>query len=92
MSNLDLETRFNEAVYQASLMTQATLPQDVQLRLYAYFKQANHGHNALMQHNDLDLRNAFKMNAWLQISHLSSDESKEMYIQVVEEILTNNKL
>lgn len=91
MSQSELDIKFKDAVEKASLMTQSSLPQDVQLRLYAYFKQANHGKNLLMQHNDLDLRNAFKMNAWLQISHLTSEESKKMYIEVVEEILTNKK-
>jgi len=40
MSEKDLDTRFREAVEIASNMTQAELPQDVQLRLYAYYKQA----------------------------------------------------
>jgi acyl-CoA-binding protein len=36
----DLDTRFQEAVSRAIEMTQASLPQDVQLRLYAFYKQA----------------------------------------------------
>ena len=35
-----LDKRFEEAVAAASKMTQASLPQDVQLRLYAFYKQA----------------------------------------------------
>jgi acyl-CoA-binding protein len=30
-----------------------------------------------------DLRNAFKTNAWIQISHLSVDEAKEQYIEII---------
>jgi hypothetical protein len=40
MAEKDLDTRFKEAVEIADTMTQADLPQDVQLRLYAYYKQA----------------------------------------------------
>ena len=36
----DLDKRFQEAVEIASFMKQASLPQDVQLRLYAFYKHA----------------------------------------------------
>ncbi len=36
MIEKDLDTRFQEAFEIASNMTQASLPQDVQLRLYAF--------------------------------------------------------
>jgi acyl-CoA-binding protein len=39
MNEQDLDIRFQEAVKQLQ-MTQASLPQDVQLRLYAYYKHA----------------------------------------------------
>ena len=86
MSAKDLDTRFNEAVAVASEMTQASLPQDVQLRLYAFFKQATFGTMDYHQATNFDLRNAFKTNAWMQISHLSADEAKEMYISMIEEL------
>ncbi len=38
MSEKDLETRFEEAVELANEMSQESLPQDVQLRLYALYK------------------------------------------------------
>ena len=43
MTPKDLDTRFEEALAIADEMTQASLPQDVQLRLYAYYKQATFG-------------------------------------------------
>ncbi len=43
MSTKDLDTRFEEAVEIAAAMSQDSLPQDVQLRLYAYYKQATFG-------------------------------------------------
>jgi acyl-CoA-binding protein len=83
MSEKDLDTRFQEAVEIASKMTQASLPQDVQLRLYAYYKQATFGTIETINTSNFDLRNAFKTNAWMQISHLSIDEAKELYIEAI---------
>jgi len=87
MSDKDLETRFQEAVEIASKMSQASLPQDVQLRLYAYYKQSTFGTIDYNQASNYDLRNAFKTNAWMQISHLSADEAKESYIEIINSII-----
>ncbi|MGG7034524.1 MAG: acyl-CoA-binding protein [Flavobacterium sp.] len=87
MTSRDLDFRFQEAVKEASKMKQASLPQDVQLRLYAYYKQATSGTANPNFNSNFDLRNAFKMNAWMQIRHLSIDESKEMYIEIINSIL-----
>ncbi len=87
MIETDLDKRFEEAVAAASKMTQATLPQDVQLRLYAFYKQATFGSAEYNQTENFDLRNAFKTNAWMQISHFSIEESKEQYIQIINSLL-----
>lgn len=88
MPEKDLNTRFQEAVEIASNMTQASLPQDVQLRLYAYYKQSTFGTIDYNQAaSNYDLRNAFKTNAWMQISHLSADEAKEFYIEIINSIV-----
>jgi acyl-CoA-binding protein len=87
MNEKDLETRFQEAVTIASNMTQASLPQDVQLRLYAFYKQATYGTLSYNHSESYDLRNAFKTNAWIQISHLSVDEAKEQYIEIINSLL-----
>lgn len=86
MSEKDLDTRFNDAVEAATQMSQESLPQDVQLRLYAYYKQATYGNINAAQSSNLDLRNAFKTNAWMQISHLTIDEAKELYIETIQTI------
>lgn len=83
MPEKDLDTRFAEAVQIADDMTQASLPQDVQLRLYAYYKQATSGALDLQQTSGYHLRDAFKTNAWMQVSHLSSEEAKELYIEAI---------
>ena len=84
MAENNLDSRFDEAVALASDMTQASLPQDVQLRLYAYYKQATFGTlNPSQGSPAYHLRDAFKTNAWMQISHLTPDEAKEMYINII---------
>jgi acyl-CoA-binding protein len=91
MSEKELEIRFQEAVEIASKMTQSSLPQDVQLRLYAYYKQATFGTIDYNSASNFDLRNAFKTNAWMQISHLSVDEAKELYIEAIHSITKTKK-
>ena len=86
MNEKDLDTRFQEAVEIASQMTQESLPQDVQLRLYAFYKQATFGTLSYNHSQSYDLRNAFKTNAWIQISHLSVDEAKEQYIEIINSL------
>jgi acyl-CoA-binding protein len=83
MNQKELDIRFEEAVILANTMSQSELPQDVQLRLYAYYKQATLGTIDTRISPVYDLRNAFKTNAWMQISHLSQDECKEMYIEMI---------
>ena len=90
MTTKDLDTRFEEAVEIAAAMSQDSLPQDVQLRLYAYYKQSTFGTLNSNQNSDFDLRNAFKTNAWMQISHLSVEEAKELYIENIL-LLQKNK-
>lgn len=89
MVEKDLDIRFLEAVQVASEMTQASLPQDIQLRLYAFYKQATLGTLDLKQTSIYHLRDAFKTNAWMQISHLSADEAKEQYIEIIQSLLKN---
>ncbi|MFY8180704.1 MAG: acyl-CoA-binding protein [Flavobacterium sp.] len=83
----DLEKRFENAVALANTITQAELPQDVQLRLYALYKQSTHGTITNRVYPVYDLRNAFKMNAWMQISHLTQDECKELYIEAINDLV-----
>lgn len=83
MIKKDLNTQFLEAVEIASEMTQASLPQDVQLRLYAYYKQATFGTLDLKQTSSYHLRDAFKTNAWMQISHLTPEQAKKQYIELI---------
>ena len=86
MEESALDIRFEAAVVVANSMSQSDLPQDVQLRLYAFYKQATFGTIDTRISPVYDVRNAFKTNAWMQISHLSQDEAKEMYIEMITEL------
>ena len=85
MQEKDLDIRFDEAVIIANTMTQESLPQDIQLRLYAFYKQATFG-TVDSSSAHYDVRNAFKTNAWMQISHLSQEEAKEAYIELIHQV------
>jgi acyl-CoA-binding protein len=86
MGTEELEKRFQEAVDIAYNLPEGSLAPDVQLRLYAYYKQATFGAIEYRPAADFDLRNAFKTNAWLQISNISSEEAKREYIAMVDQI------
>ncbi len=90
MEEKELDIRFEEAVVIANTMSQSDLPQDVQLQLYAFYKQATFGTIDTRISPVYDLRNAFKTNAWMQISHLTQDEAKEMYTKMIN-TLANKK-
>lgn len=83
----ELDIEFKEA-YQVSSTTTLKLPPDLMLKLYAYYKQATKGNNYKQSSSgNVELRNAFKLNAWIQLSHLSIDEAKQEYINLVNKHL-----
>lgn len=82
MQEKDLDTLFFEAFEKASNVTEA-LPPDVMLRLYAYYKQATQSAEQLQQFRTFDLRDGFKMNAWMQVRHLTADDAKKLYIETI---------
>ncbi len=84
---LDIEF---EKAYKISSTTSLKLPPDVMLQLYAYYKQATKGSNYEQPSGDVELRNAFKLNAWFQLSQISESEAKKEYINLVNKYLKNN--
>ena len=86
MTDKDLDIRFQEAIDIALTIPQSSLPQDVQLRCYAYYKQATFGSLNSVNYSNLDVRDAFKNNAWMQISHITVEEAKKLYIDIINEI------
>ena len=82
-----LNTKFEQA-YKLASETKDKLPADVMLQFYAYYKQATIGNNYNQSSNgNEDLRNAFKLNAWFQLSHLSEEDAKKEYIKLVKKYL-----
>ena len=82
----DLNKEF-EAAYLKASTTDVKLPPDIMLQFYAYYKQATKGNNYENPSGDIELRNAFKLNAWFQLSHLSEKEAKKEYIKLVNKYL-----
>lgn len=90
MTDNQLDTDF-QAAYKKISEEATHLPPDIMLRIYAYYKQATKG----MSHKDFntmskDLKNAFKFNAWSQVSHLTVEEAKKKYIQIANEIFKDD--
>ncbi|MFD0761023.1 acyl-CoA-binding protein [Lutibacter aestuarii] len=82
----ELDIEFKKA-YKIASTTKIKLPPDVMLQFYAYYKQAIKGNNYERPSGNVQLRNAFKLNAWIQLSHLTEDEAKIKYIQLVNKHL-----
>lgn len=66
------------------MLKQAVAP-DVMLKFYAYNKQANFG-NKFSVNSELDVRSAFKFNAWMQLNGMSAEEAKKEYIKLAKTI------
>ena len=81
----DLDIAFKEAFIEISKLKEAVAP-DVMLKLYAYNKQANFGSSS-PHYEKLDIRNAFKVNAWMQIKDMSSYDAKQEYIKLAKSLL-----
>jgi len=86
MSSLD--TQFQDAYKIASSLSQDQLAPDIMLKLSAYYKQATYGDNNpdFIETNELDLRNGFKLNAWIQLRGMSIEKAKKEYIKIVKQL------
>lgn len=89
MTQKTLDQLFMEALENANLIPKESVPPDTQLVLYGYYKQGlsqtiHHNSNNLEPNN---LRNAFKINAWMQVKNITPDEAKEKYIEIINELL-----
>ena len=82
----ELDKEFEDA-YKISSTTSIKLPPDVMLQFYAFYKQATRGNNYEQPSGEVELRNAFKLNAWFQLNHLTEDEAKQEYINLVNKYL-----
>lgn len=89
----ELHSRFLKAFDAANAMDEILIPIDLRLQFYAYYKQATINSSHFYSPNDPDqIRNAFKMNAILQVKDLSPDEAKLAYIDLVNETIIKYKV
>jgi acyl-CoA-binding protein len=87
LDNLDKE--FVEAFKRISCLKEAVAP-DEMLKLYAFNKQANFGNNFSFN-SGLNVRNAFKLNAWMQLKDMTPTEAKKEYIKLANTIINPKK-
>ncbi len=85
----NLEFKFEKAFNKISEL-EGSLPPDIMLKLYAYYKQATSG-DTFFYDGKTDVIDAFKFNAWTQLNGMSQDEAKKIYIGLVKNILKLNK-
>lgn len=81
------DIEFKVAFEQLSQLNESIAP-DIMLRLYAFYKQATEG-DFCEQNNQPDVRNAFKFNAWMQLSGMTKEKAKKEYISLSKIILTD---
>jgi acyl-CoA-binding protein len=89
MQNEALHKEFLEAIENANLVPKESVPSDLQLVLYGYYK---HGLSEISQTGFIgvgpnDLKNAFKLNALMQVKSITPDEAKERYIEIINQLL-----
>lgn len=84
MSPEEVDREFQKA-YEKASNTSQKFPPDLMLKLYAYYKQATEHSGAYIPSGDNDVKNAFKLNALLQVKGMSVLEAKEAYIKLVND-------
>ncbi len=84
MTPEEVDREFQKA-YEKACNTSQKFPPDLMLKLYAYYKQATESTSAYIPSGDNDVKNAFKLNALLQVKGMSMQEAKEAYIKLVQE-------
>jgi len=87
MTSEEVDRAFEKA-YEKASKTSQKFPPDLMLMLYAYYKQATENSTVYIPSGNSDIKNAFKLNALLQVKGMSSKQAKEAYIKLVEENIT----
>ena len=82
MKKTNLHTEFEKTVDLVNNYTEP-IPADVLLKLYAYYKRANH--DSQRPSGSKPLISAFKTNALFQTRNMTIDEAKQEYIDLVKD-------
>jgi acyl-CoA-binding protein len=85
----NLDAKFTKSFNQISELEE-TLAPDIMLKLYAFYKQAVAG-DTFSYDGEIDVRDAFKFNAWTQLNGMSQEDAKKQYIKLAKSILKMNK-
>jgi diazepam-binding inhibitor (GABA receptor modulating acyl-CoA-binding protein) len=88
-NSIELDKEFEIAFKEISKLKKGVAP-DVMLKFYAYYKQANFG-NKFSMNSSMDVRSAFKFNAWVQLNGMSVKDAKKEYIKLANKILIHKK-
>lgn len=93
MTEKSLEELFQEAIENANLIPKESVPTDLQLILYAYFKhsQSERNFSTNSGYEPNDLKNAFKINALMQVRQMSIDDAKRKYIEIINKLLKDKQ-
>ena len=86
MTPEEVDKAFDKA-YEKACNTAERFPPDIMLKLYAYYKQATEHTGAYIPSGNSDIKNAFKLNALLQVKGMSTIDAKKAYIELVNEII-----
>ena len=81
----DLNTRFEEAA-EASTKLPERPDNDTLLKLYALYKQSTEGDVSGDRPGFMDFVGRAKYDAWAERQGMSSDEAKQAYIDLVEQL------
>lgn len=95
MNSEELNILFDEAFENANKIPKESVPPNIQLVLYGLYKHASSSRPSLTfeaSQDSNDLKNAFKMNAWMQVNSLTIDEAKQQYIEIINSLLKERNL
>ncbi|MFD0976322.1 acyl-CoA-binding protein [Salinimicrobium gaetbulicola] len=87
MTSEEIDKQFL-AAYEKASTTSQKFPPDIMLKFYAYYKHATENEGIYTPSGDDEVRNAFKLNALLQIKGISTTEAKKKYIELVNQHIT----
>ena len=86
MTDEELHKAFLEAVDFANSYDKI-LPTDIKLQFYAHYKHAVEDIGFYRPSDEVELRNAFKINALFQVKRISKKEAKLEYIKLTKKYL-----
>jgi acyl-CoA-binding protein len=85
----EIDKEFKIAFEKISCLKEAVAP-DIMLKLYAFNKQASFGNNFSFN-SGLNVRSAFKFNAWMQLKDMTPEQAKKEYIKLANTIINPKK-